>query len=72
MCVYFSLSSPLSASLGRTGRFGRKGVSINFVHNRESWELMNGIEQVLSCQILRVATDDLEEMEATVKRALKT
>ncbi|CAO1627883.1 unnamed protein product [Parajaminaea phylloscopi] len=57
--------------IGRTGRFGRKGVSINFVHNQESWKLMNGIEQALSCQILRVATDDLEEMEATVKKALK-
>lgn len=32
---------------------------------------MNGIEQALSCEILRVQTEDIEEMEATIKKALK-
>jgi ATP-dependent RNA helicase DDX19/DBP5 len=53
--------------IGRTGRFGRKGVSINFVHDRQSWEYMNQIEQALSCKITRVQTDEAEEMEKTIK-----
>jgi ATP-dependent RNA helicase DDX19/DBP5 len=56
---------------GRTGRFGRKGVSINFVHDKTSWEHMNGIEKALKCRITRVKTDDVEEMEKTIKDALK-
>ncbi|SNX85229.1 probable DBP5 - RNA helicase [Melanopsichium pennsylvanicum] len=57
--------------IGRTGRFGRKGVSINFVHDQQSWTYMDQIEKALKCQITRVATNDLEEMEYTIKEALK-
>ncbi|GAK66068.1 ATP-dependent RNA helicase DBP5 [Moesziomyces antarcticus] len=57
--------------IGRTGRFGRKGVSINFVHDQQSWTYMDQIEKALQCQITRVATNDLEEMEYTIKEALK-
>lgn len=53
--------------IGRTGRFGRKGVSINFVHDQKSWGYMNQIEKVLHCSILRVQTEDNEEMERTIK-----
>ncbi|KAE8216464.1 hypothetical protein CF327_g306 [Tilletia walkeri] len=58
--------------IGRTGRFGRKGVSINFVHDKQSWEHMNAIETLLKCNITRVSTDDLEAMEKTIKDALKS
>ncbi|CEH15858.1 atp-dependent rna helicase [Ceraceosorus bombacis] len=57
--------------IGRTGRFGRKGVSINFVHDKKSWEHMHTVETDLKCQITRVQTDDLEAMESTIKQALK-
>ncbi|CAO1619169.1 unnamed protein product [Jaminaea pallidilutea] len=57
--------------IGRTGRFGRKGISINMVHDRSSWQLMNGIEQALGCEIVRVDGADVEEMESTLKKALK-
>lgn len=50
-------------SLGRTGRFGRRGISINFVHDKQSWKDNNEIEQALGKQIVRVKTDDFEEME---------
>lgn len=53
--------------IGRTGRFGRKGVSINFVHDQQSWSYMNQIEKTLHCSILRVQTEDSEEMERTIK-----
>ncbi|EPQ31095.1 uncharacterized protein PFL1_01284 [Pseudozyma flocculosa PF-1] len=57
--------------IGRTGRFGRKGVSINFVHDQKSWTYMDQIEKALKCQITRVGTDEVEEMEKTIKDALK-
>ena len=30
---------------GRTGRFGRKGISINFVHDKRTWQQMEQIEK---------------------------
>lgn len=41
------------------------------VHDRSSWQLMNGIEQALGCEIVRVDGADVEEMESTLKKALK-
>lgn len=49
--------------VGRTGRFGRKGISINFVHDQKTWSYMNQIEQVLGKEIIRIETNDLNEME---------
>ena len=53
----------ISGFLGRTGRFGRKGVSINFVHNKKTWEDMRMIEEALGRQVTRVETSDLDVME---------
>lgn len=49
---------------GRTGRFGRQGVSINFVHDRKSFETMEAIRKALGKPIVRVDTSDFEQMEA--------
>ncbi|CAE6519597.1 unnamed protein product [Rhizoctonia solani] len=57
--------------IGRTGRFGRKGIAINFVHDRRSWEEMNAIEKALHHPILRVETKDFDEMEKTLQKAMK-
>ena len=48
---------------GRTGRFGRKGISINFVHDKRTWQQMEVIEQATGRQIVRIETNDLDEME---------
>ncbi|KDN50769.1 ATP-dependent RNA helicase DBP5, partial [Rhizoctonia solani AG-8 WAC10335] len=58
--------------IGRTGRFGRKGIAINFVHDRRSWEEMNAIERALHHPILRVETKDFDEMEKTLQKAMKS
>jgi ATP-dependent RNA helicase DDX19/DBP5 len=58
--------------IGRTGRFGRLGVSINFVHDRRSYEEMIQIQDFLQRPMARVPTDDLEELENTVKSILKS
>ncbi|KAL4066934.1 P-loop containing nucleoside triphosphate hydrolase protein [Scleroderma yunnanense] len=57
--------------IGRTGRFGRKGISINFVHDRRTWQQMEEIEKVLGKKIIRIETNDLDEMEEKMKKALK-
>jgi ATP-dependent RNA helicase DDX19/DBP5 len=49
--------------LGRTGRFGRRGISINFVHDKKTWLQMEQIEKATGKKILRIGTNDLDEME---------
>jgi len=57
--------------IGRTGRFGRKGISINFVHDNKTWLQMEEIEKELGRKIMRIETNDLDEMEEKMKQALK-
>jgi len=57
--------------IGRTGRFGRQGISINFVHDQKSFQIMESLEKSLGRKIVKVQTDDFEEMESTLKKALK-
>ncbi|KAF9223702.1 DEAD-domain-containing protein [Gyrodon lividus] len=57
--------------IGRTGRFGRKGISINFVHDKKTWLQMEEIEKALGKKIIRIETNDLDEMEEKMKKALK-
>ena len=49
--------------LGRTGRFGRKGISINFVHDKKTWNQMEAIEKSIGRKIIRIETNDLDAME---------
>ncbi|KAI8883223.1 DEAD-domain-containing protein [Backusella circina FSU 941] len=56
--------------IGRTGRFGRIGVSINFVHDKRSWEQMRFMEDHFERTIERVPTDDWEEVERILKPVL--
>jgi superfamily II DNA/RNA helicase len=48
---------------GRTGRFGRKGISINFVHDKHTWTQMEEIEKATGKGITRIETTDLDVME---------
>ncbi|KAI9256629.1 P-loop containing nucleoside triphosphate hydrolase protein [Phascolomyces articulosus] len=56
--------------IGRTGRFGRTGVSVNFVHDKKSWELMHQIETHFQREITRIPTEDWEEVEKRFKSVL--
>lgn len=58
--------------IGRTGRFGRLGISINFVHDARSFEEMNAIQTFLGRKMTRVPTDDLDELERVVKSVMKS
>lgn len=57
--------------IGRTGRFGKKGISINFVHDQVTWQRMESIEKETGCPIQRIETGDLDDMEEKMKKALK-
>ncbi|KAK3845382.1 MAG: P-loop containing nucleoside triphosphate hydrolase protein, partial [Linnemannia gamsii] len=43
--------------IGRTGRFGRRGVAINFVHSNESYEVLENINSKYGCDIHKIVTD---------------
>ncbi|KAJ2114200.1 RNA helicase required for poly(A+) mRNA export [Coemansia sp. RSA 922] len=57
--------------IGRTGRFGRTGASVNFVHDDQSYDQMEAIQNALGCDIIKVPTDDWEEAHKILKKALK-
>jgi len=56
--------------IGRTGRFGRQGVSINFVHDRQSYDEMKLIENELGREIIRIPADNLVDIERILKESL--
>ncbi|KAL4806225.1 P-loop containing nucleoside triphosphate hydrolase protein [Aspergillus unguis] len=57
--------------IGRTGRFGRVGVSISFVSNREEWEMLNQIQKYFNTDIQRIDTQDWDEVEDIIKKTIK-
>ncbi|KAH9815787.1 P-loop containing nucleoside triphosphate hydrolase protein [Melampsora americana] len=60
--------------IGRTGRFGRKGISINFIHDQGSYQDMMRIKSELEIsdeQLVKVDTKDFDDMEKTLKAAIK-
>ncbi|KAL0639277.1 RNA helicase required for poly(A+) mRNA export [Maublancomyces gigas] len=58
--------------IGRTGRFGRVGVSISFVYDKKSWTELNEISNFFGVEMTRVPTNDIDEVETIIKRALKS
>lgn len=57
--------------IGRTGRFGRVGVSISFVSNREEWEMLNEIQSFFNTTIQRIDAGDWDEVEEIIKKTIK-
>eukprot|EP00158_Paraphelidium_tribonemae_P004356 Partr_v1_DN26710_c0_g1_i4_m9129 putative ATPdependent RNA helicase len=57
--------------IGRTGRFGRRGISINFVHDDKSQRDNNEISEFFGKPIARIGTEDLVTLEKELKDALK-
>jgi len=51
--------------IGRTGRFGLRGVAVNFVSSQER-QLMESIKNFYQCSIAQLS-GDAEEMEALLK-----
>ncbi|CEG69723.1 Putative ATP-dependent RNA helicase [Rhizopus microsporus] len=53
--------------IGRTGRFGRTGVSIILIDSKQSWEQMRQIESHFQRPITYVPTSDWEKVEEQLK-----
>jgi len=51
--------------VGRTGRFGRKGIAINLVHDGASQAVLHEIEKAYQHKMVQVA--DAEELEEKIK-----
>jgi ATP-dependent RNA helicase DDX19/DBP5 len=58
--------------IGRTGRFGRVGVAVTFVSNRQDWEDLMVIQRYFGAEMTKVATDDWDELEETVTKIIKS
>jgi ATP-dependent RNA helicase DDX19/DBP5 len=57
--------------IGRTGRFGRVGVSISFVSNRDEWLMLNEIQEFFQTTIQLIDTNDWDEVEDIIKKTIK-
>ncbi|KAF9285547.1 RNA helicase required for poly(A+) mRNA export [Mortierella alpina] len=53
--------------IGRTGRFGRRGVCVNFIHDRISFEDLQQIENYFKCEIRRVPIAPLCEYGSSLE-----
>lgn len=57
--------------IGRTGRFGRIGVSISFVYDKKSYAALCKIAETFGIDLVRLDTNDWDEAEAKVKEVIK-
>lgn len=58
--------------IGRTGRFGRKGVSISFISDKKSYECLKYISDYFGgIKMIKLPNDDWDEIEEIVKKAFK-
>lgn len=58
--------------IGRTGRFGRVGVSISFVFDRRSYQALLSIAQHFGIDLVRLDKDDWDKTEQIVKRVIRS
>ena len=58
--------------IGRTGRFGRVGVSITFVYDRRSFNALTTIAQAYGIDLIQLNADDWDHTEETVQRIIKS
>ncbi|KAK5276910.1 RNA helicase required for poly(A+) mRNA export, partial [Cryomyces antarcticus] len=58
--------------IGRTGRFGRVGVAITFIHDKASWRKFVAITSKYGIEAVRLDTSDWDSVEDVVKRVIKS
>lgn len=58
--------------IGRTGRFGRVGVSISFVYDRNSFQALKKIAEFYKIDLIGLSTTDWDETEDVVQRVIKS
>ncbi|KAG7288660.1 RNA helicase required for poly(A+) mRNA export [Staphylotrichum longicolle] len=58
--------------IGRTGRFGRVGVSISFVYDRKSFEALSQIADFYGIDLIQLLPDDWDVTEKKVQEVIKS
>lgn len=58
--------------IGRTGRFGRVGVSITFISDKKSFDALNAIARDLEIDLVALKPDDWDETEMLVQTVIKS
>lgn len=58
--------------IGRTGRFGRVGVSISFVFDRRSFQALSDIAKHYGIDLVRLDQNDWDKTEEIVKNVIKS
>jgi ATP-dependent RNA helicase DDX19/DBP5 len=57
--------------IGRTGRFGRVGVAVTFISDRDQWLRLAQIQKHFGVEIENLNRNDWDVVEETVKAAIK-
>ncbi|KAI8633783.1 ATP-dependent RNA helicase DBP5 [Xylariaceae sp. FL1651] len=58
--------------IGRTGRFGRVGVSITFISDKKSFTALQAIAEDLQIDLVALSPDDWDETEKKVQKVIKS
>lgn len=58
--------------IGRTGRFGRVGVALTFVHDKRSWTQLNDIASYFKTDLHPINTDDWDNVEEMIQKIIKS
>lgn len=57
--------------IGRTGRFGKTGAALSFVHDRKSWQALMAICKHFGVEPTKLDTSDWDEVEKLLKSIMK-
>lgn len=57
--------------IGRTGRFGRTGAALSFVHDRKSWQQLMDICKHFQVEPTKLDTSDWDEVEKMLKLVMR-
>jgi len=58
--------------IGRTGRFGRVGVALTFVHDKASWMQLDAIANYFKTDLHPINTDDWDAVEEMIQKIIKS
>lgn len=58
--------------IGRTGRFGRVGVSISLIHGAQSHRMIQEISSYFGVTMTSLPHDDWDAIETIVKKVIKS
>ncbi|KAL6166687.1 RNA helicase required for poly(A+) mRNA export [Exserohilum turcicum] len=58
--------------IGRTGRFGRVGVALTFIHDKASWQQLHAIASYFKTELHLIDTSDWDAVEDMIQTIIKS